>query len=79
MWPNFAQKPWDVHLGFVAYGVNPFKLHRLVWSTWPMSLLNYNLPPWLITKKIFVMLILLMPGKLSIMSTNFDTYFQPLL
>jgi hypothetical protein len=75
MWPNFAQKPRNVHLGLVADDVNPFKLHRLVWSTWPMLLLNYNLPPWL-TTIFFIMLVLLMPVKLSLMSANFDTYIS---
>jgi len=75
MWPNFAQEPRNVHLGLVANGVNLFKLHRSMWSTWPVLLLNYNLPPWLIIKKFFIMLVLLMPGKESITFANFDTYF----
>jgi hypothetical protein len=46
MWPNFAQKLKNVHLGLTIDGVNLFKLHRLLWFTWPMLFLNYNLPPW---------------------------------
>ncbi len=74
MWPNFAQEPQNVHLGLATNGVNLFKLHRSVWSTWLVLLMNYNLPPWLTTKKFFIMLALLMPRKRSIIFANFDTY-----
>jgi len=75
MWLDFAQEPWNVHLGLVTDSVNPFKLHRSMWSTWLVVLLNYNLPLWLTIKKFFIILVLLMPWKESITSTNFDTYF----
>jgi hypothetical protein len=39
-------------------------------------LLNYNIPPWLTTKKFFVILALLIPRKKSITSNNFDVYLQ---
>jgi hypothetical protein len=42
-------------------------------------LLNYNLPPWLSTKKFFVMLCLLIPGKQSVTSECFDVYLEPLV
>ena len=42
-------------------------------------LLNYNLPPWLSTKKFFIMLCLLILGKQSVTSENFDVYMAPLV
>jgi hypothetical protein len=62
-----------------ADGVNPFKQTRSTWSTWPVTLLNYNLPPWLYTKKFFLLLALLIPGKESITSEVFDVYIEPLV
>jgi hypothetical protein len=59
--PTFGKDARNVHKGLVAYGVNPFKLHRSTWSTWPVMLFNYNIPPWLTTKIFFVMLVLLIP------------------
>jgi hypothetical protein len=44
-----------------------------------MMLLNYNLPPWLCTKKFFVLLALLIPRKESITSEVFDVYLEPLV
>ena len=44
-----------------------------------MLLLNYNLPPWMTTKKHFIMLSLIIPGKKFVSGENFDTYLQPLL
>src|ERR1700738_2830296 len=42
-------------------------------------LLNYNLPSWLSTKKIFIMLALLILGKQSLTSQFFDVYLEPLV
>jgi hypothetical protein len=44
-----------------------------------VTLLNYNLPLWLNTKKIFVFLALLIPGKQSVTSEVFDVYLEPLV
>jgi hypothetical protein len=44
-----------------------------------VMLLNYNLPPWLSTKKFFLMLCLLIPGKQSVTSEFFDVYMAPLI
>ena len=42
-------------------------------------LLNYNIPPWLTTKKSFIMLVLFIPGKQSVTAKNFDMYLAPLV
>ena len=76
---SFGNDDRNIHLGLAADGVNPFKLQRVSWSTWPVMLLNYNLPPWLTTKKIFIMLALLIPGKQSVTSEFFDVYLEPLV
>jgi hypothetical protein len=42
---TFQDDPRNVHFALVADGVNPFKQIRSSRSTWPVTLLNYNLPP----------------------------------
>ena len=76
---SFGQEDRNIHLGLATDGVNPFKLQRTSWSTWPVMLLNYNIPPWLTTKKFFIMLAMLIPGKQSVTSHVFDVYLEPLV
>jgi hypothetical protein len=77
--PTFGHNAWNIHFVLATNGVNPFKHTRSTWSTWPIVLLNYNLPPWLSTKKFFLMLCLLIPGKQSVTSECFDVYMEPLV
>ncbi len=60
-------------------GVNPFGVQRSNWSTWPMVMLNYNIPPWLTTQKHFVMLSLIISGPRFVMGEHFGVYLEPLL
>jgi hypothetical protein len=78
-WQNFASEPRNVILGLVPNGVNPYGEKRSSWSTWRILLLNYNLPPWLVTKKFFAMLVLLIHGKEFVNMHNFDVYIPPLI
>jgi hypothetical protein len=77
--PTFQRDARNVHFALAADGVNPFKQTRSTWSTWPVVLLNYNLPPWLSTKKFFMMLCLLIPGKQLVTSECFDVYMEPFI
>ena len=76
---EFAFEARNLRLGLATVGVNPFSVKCSTWSTWPVLIMNYNLPPWMTTKKHFVMLSLIIPGKKSVTGDNFDTYLQPLL
>ena len=77
--PSFGNDSLNVHFALAADGINPFKQNRTSWSTWPVLLLNYNLPPWLSTKKFFVLMALLIPGLQSITCEVIDVYLQPLV
>jgi hypothetical protein len=44
-WPGFGQEARDVRLGLAMDGINPFSEKCSTHSTWPILLLNYNLPP----------------------------------
>jgi hypothetical protein len=76
---TFGDDARNVHFALAADGMNPFKQTRSSWSTWPVTLLNYNLPPWLCTKKFFILLGLLIPGKQSVTSEHLDVYLEPLV
>jgi hypothetical protein len=76
---TFLHNARNVYFALAADGVNPFKQTRSTWSTWPVVLLNYNLLPWLSTKKFFLMLCLLILGKQSMTSECFDVYMVPLV
>lgn len=77
--PTFTNDPRNVRLGLATDGLNPFSIKRSTWSTWPVLLLNYNIPPWLRMKKHFVMLALLIPGPRSVTSAQFNMFLEPLL
>ena len=77
-WPDFFQDPRNMRLGLALDGVNPFSDQTTKWSTWPVFLINYNLPPWLATKPFFLMLLLIIPRKKSVTSDKIDVYLYPL-
>ena len=75
----FGRDPRDLHLGLALDGMNPYSEKCSTQSLTPVIVFNYNLPPWLVTKKYFVMLCLLIPTKLSLTGSNFDVFIQPLV
>jgi hypothetical protein len=79
MQPNFFENPHNVRLNLATDGVNPFGEKNSNWSTWPILLFNYNLPPWLVTEKFFVMLALIILSKESIRMHNIDVYMALLI
>jgi hypothetical protein len=78
-WPNFATDPINIRFGLAIDGFNPFSNKTCIWSTWPVILLVYNLPPWMATKRFFMLLTLLIPGKEQVKLENNDVYLQPLI
>ena len=75
-WPTFKEEPRSLHFGLAMDDVNPFGIQSSSWSTWPISLVNYNLPPWLDIKKGHLLLSLIVPGKYKV--KNMDIYLAPL-
>ena len=76
---SLHQKKKNIRLGLVLDGVNPFSNQSLSHSTWVVMFLNYSLPPWLVTKKFFVMLSLIIPRKESVTAENIDVYLSLLI
>ena len=76
-WPMFEREPRHLRLGLGIDGVNPFGLHSTKWSTWPIVLVNYNIPPWMSIKKGHLVLSLLIPGKRKV--KDMSIYLAPLI
>ncbi len=43
------------------------------------NVFNYNLPPWLVTKRFFVILSLIISGPENVKVANFDVYLEPMI
>ena len=76
--PKFAQENRNVRLGLAADGFNPYRTMSISHSTWPVMLVNYNLPPWLIMKPENIILSTLIPGPTQ-PGNEIDVYLQPLI
>ena len=61
--PRFLQKDTNLYLGLVVDGVNPFGNQNLRHSTWPLLTIMYNLPSWLVARRFFVSLTMIIPGE----------------
>jgi hypothetical protein len=79
MYPHFAEKENSLRFGLSLDGVHPHKLNSTSHSTWLVLLLIYNLPPFLVTKRFFITLSILISGKESPTSENIDVFLQPLV
>ncbi|XP_004513620.1 uncharacterized protein [Cicer arietinum] len=77
-YPTFLLDPRNVRLGVASDGFNPFKTMSITHSTWPVILIPYNLPPWMVMKQPYFMLSLLIPGPKG-PGNNIDIYLQPLV
>ena len=78
MYDTFARDSRNVRLGLSSDGFNPFADMSSKYSTWPVILVPYNLPPWKCMKESFFMLSLLIPG-LKAPRNDIDVFLQPLI
>ncbi|XP_056695386.1 uncharacterized protein [Spinacia oleracea] len=77
-YPDYALEPRNVRLGLASDGFNPFGEKRSTYSTWPVILAAYNLPPWLYMKKEYLMLSMIIPAPKA-PGNDINTYLQPLI
>ena len=66
-------------MGLIADGVNPFGNQSSKYSMWLVLLVLYNLLPWLVSKKFFISLALLIPGDKAPNGEAFDVFITPLV
>ncbi|KAG8491840.1 hypothetical protein CXB51_015115 [Gossypium anomalum] len=75
---SFASDPRNVRPGLAADGFNPFKIMSTSYSTWPVVLVPYNLPPWIYMKQSSFILSMIIPGEKG-PENDIDIYLQPLI
>ncbi|XP_050246160.1 uncharacterized protein LOC126694124 [Quercus robur] len=75
---EFALEPRNVRLGMATNGFNPFGNMNNNYSMWPVILIPYNLPPWLIMKEPYFMMSLLIPGP-NQPGNELDVFLRPLV
>ena len=66
-WPMFKEEPRNVKLGIALDGINPFSNQSSRWSSWPVAVINYNIPPFLAIRKEHILLSLLILGNFIFM------------
>ena len=76
-WPEFLIESRHMRLGLATDGVNPFGVQSTTWTTWPVIIVNYNIPPWLSIRKGHLILALIVPRKYKV--KNLDIYMIPLI
>ncbi|KAL4590632.1 hypothetical protein LXL04_003569 [Taraxacum kok-saghyz] len=65
IYPDFSKEPRNVRLGLASDGFNPFGTMCTSYSTWPVVLMTYNMPPWKSMIDASFMMALLIPGPVS--------------
>ena len=78
IYPECMEDPRSIRFGLSTNGMNPFGDMSSRHSTWPVLLVNYNLPPWLCFKRKHVMLALLVQGPKQ-PGNDIDVFLQPLV
>ena len=76
--PDFSFDSRNVRLGLTSDGFNPFGNMSTSYSTWPVMLVPYNLPPWMCMKQSSFILSLVISGPKSL-GMDIDVYLQPLI
>ena len=76
--PDFAAESRNVRLGLCTDGFQPFGKSGQQYSTWPVIVTPYNLPPWLCMKEQYMFLSILVPG-LKNQKDKLIVFLQPLI
>ena len=58
-WPHFVVDPQNLKLMLATNGIKHFAQRSCTWSMWLVMVMILNLPPWLATKKFFILLTLI--------------------
>lgn len=72
---EYSLEPRNVRLGLATDGFNPFGNMNINYSTWPVILMVYNLPPGLCMQPSYMMMPLLIEGPTGL-KHNIDVYLQ---
>lgn len=78
LYPDFATNSRNVRMGLASDGFNPFSTMTTTYSTWPVILMPYNMPPWRMLHKSNYFLTLLILGPKS-PGKDFDVFLRLLV
>ncbi|XP_057779781.1 uncharacterized protein LOC130998378 [Salvia miltiorrhiza] len=76
--PSFAEESRNVRLGLSTDGFQPFGQSGQQYSSWPVIVTPYNLPPWMCMKEQYMFLTVLVPGPRN-PKEKLDVFLQPLI
>ncbi|XP_049347869.1 uncharacterized protein LOC125812416 [Solanum verrucosum] len=76
--PFFASDPRNVRLGLCTDGFQPFAQSGRKYSSWPVIVTPYNLPPGMCMKEAYMFLTVIVPGPHN-PKQKIDVYLQPLI
>lgn len=76
--PTFGAESRNVRLGLCTDGFQPFGQTGQQYSSWPVILTPYNLPPWMCMKEEYMFLTVIVPGPKN-PKNKLDVFLQPLI
>ncbi|XP_073049018.1 uncharacterized protein [Primulina eburnea] len=76
--PSFSAEIRNVRLGLSTDGFQPFGQSGQQYSSWPIIVTPYNLPPWMCMKDEYMFLTVIAPGP-SNPKDKLDVFLQPLV
>ncbi|XP_039120731.1 uncharacterized protein LOC120257299 [Dioscorea cayenensis subsp. rotundata] len=76
--PSFAAESWNVRLGLCTDGFQPFGQSGQQFSSWPVIVTPYNLPPSMCMKEEYMFLTVIVLGPRN-PKDMLDVYLQPLI
>ncbi|XP_040371181.1 uncharacterized protein LOC121051824 [Rosa chinensis] len=77
-WPDFGSDPRNLQLALSSDGFNPHSSLSSKYICWPVILVAYNLPPWLIMKRKHMLLTLLISEPKQ-SGNDIDVYLEHLI
>nr|CAD40222.2 OSJNBa0019J05.20 [Oryza sativa Japonica Group] len=78
IYQEFSNDPRNMRFAMCTDGINPFSDLSSRHSTWPVLLVNYNLPPWLCFKRKYIMLAMLIQGPRQ-PGNDIDVFLEPII
>ena len=76
--PSFASESRNVRLGLCTDGFHPFEQSGQQYSSWPIIVTPYNLPPRMCMKETYLFLSIIVPGPNN-PKNKIDVFLQPLI
>ena len=76
--PSFSSESRNVRLGLCTDGFQPFGQSGQQYSSWPIIVTLYNLPPWMCMKETYLFLSIIVPWPNN-PKNKIGVFLQPLI